>query len=236
MKVLLERGCRVWYCTGPAGSTNELLHRQARSAGAAWTLLYLTDALTADKESKSRVMANQKMGKPISCLDPDGANRYLAMDIREDTPKIPLYRCRTGGQLDAALIRSAGYTQELLGKPVTVKNPWLGKLTGLLLLLTVLLAGCCLLHFRQGPVYEDTVAFSDPVLREAVRTAAGGGALTPDSLQEIRCLHLTALPESWSDLSLLPGLQKIEIPQDAAAQAADLPVDTYRIVLYGGAS
>ena len=233
VKVLLRRGCRIWYCTGPAGSAQELLRRQEWASGAAWTLLFLTDALASDKESKSRIMTIQKDGKPITCLDPDGKNRYLAMDIRESTPSIPLYRCKNETELEDALIRAQGYTQDILGKPVTLKNPWLGKLTGIFLLLALLLAGAGFLYSRQAPA--DTVTFSDPVIREAVRSAAGGGALSPESLAQIQSIRLTELPESWEDLSLLPGLQQIEISQEVAL-AEDLPMDTYRIVLYGGVS
>lgn len=236
MRVLLTRGCRVWYCTGSAGNSQELLHRQERAAGAAWTLLYLTDALMADKESKSRIMVNQKDQKPMTCLDTDGTNRYLAMDLRESTPSIPLYRCKKDAQLDEAMIRAEGYTQDIIGKPVKIKNNWLGKLTGTFLLLTLLLVGCCVLYSQLAPVHEDTVAFADPVIREAVRTAAGGGALSEERLQNIQSIQLTEIPASWSDLSLLPDLQQIEISQSAAIQAENLPLDAYRIVLYGGAS
>lgn len=236
MKVLLQRGCRVWYCIGHAGSSGELLHRQERASGAAWTLLYLTDALAADQESKSRIMVNQKEKKTITCLDSDGVSRYLAMDIRESTPSIPLYRFGNHRELEGALIRAEGYTQAIVGKPVTVKGPWLGKLTRMFVLLAVLLTACCVLYFRQMPDWEDTVSFSDPAIQEAARAAVGGGALTEDVLQNIRILRLTEAPEDWSDLAMLPGLQQIEISQETAARAEGLPVDTYRIVLYGGGS
>ena len=49
-------------------------------------------------------------------------------------------------------------------------------------------------------------------------------------------LRLERLPESWEDLSRLPALQQIAIPQEAAMQAEDLPIQQYRIVLYGGVS
>ena len=71
---------------------------------------------------------------------------------------------------------------------------------------------------------------------EAARNAAGGGALSEESLTDIQVLRLTQLPESWDDLTMLPALEQIEIPQKAAIQAENLPVDSYRIVLYGGAA
>ena len=236
MKVLLKRGCRVWYCTGPAGSSQELLRRQQRASGAAWTLLYLTDALAADKESKSRIMVNQKDQKRITCLKTDDVNRYLAMDIREATPSIPLYHCKKEAELEEALIQAEGYTQNMVGKPVKLKNPWMGKLTALFVLLTVVLIGCCAFYFMKEPVYEDVVVFSNALIREAARAAAGGGPLTPEILEPVQVICLTELPENWDDLSLLPNLQQIHIPQEAVALAEDLPMDTYRIVLDGGVS
>lgn len=34
MRILLERGCRVWYGSGPSGNADELLRRQERAEGA----------------------------------------------------------------------------------------------------------------------------------------------------------------------------------------------------------
>ena len=62
LRILLERGCRVWYCCGAAGSAEELLRRQDRSAGAALTALYLTDAVCADKDTKRFVLVNPVPG------------------------------------------------------------------------------------------------------------------------------------------------------------------------------
>ena len=90
LRLLLERGCRVWYSTGSAGSAEEVLYRQVRSGGAQLTLLYLTDAVCADGDTKSNLLVNQKQDRPILCLDPDGADRRLAMGLRED---IPICRC-----------------------------------------------------------------------------------------------------------------------------------------------
>ena len=45
MRLLLERGCRVWYCMGPASSPDEVLRRQNRYKGAALTLVILIAVL-----------------------------------------------------------------------------------------------------------------------------------------------------------------------------------------------
>lgn len=236
MKVLLSRGCRVWYCTGPAGSSRELLHRQARASGAQLSVLYLTDALEGDKDSKTRIMVNQKARKPILCLNADGKNHNLAMDIHESTPSIQLQQLKKDEELEAALIRAEGFTRNVMGDPVVFRNPWMGKLTGMLLLLTALLIGGSILYFQRGQIYDDSVSFQDPTIREAARAAAGGGTLTPEGLQQIQVIRLQELPETWEDLALLPALQAIELPQNVLQQGTALPEGSYRIVLSGGAS
>ncbi len=234
MKVLLQRGCRVWYCKGPAGNAQELRRRQARASGAALTLLYLTDALESDKDSKTRIMVNQKDRKALLCLNADGKSHNLAMDIHESTPSIPLYQLKNDDDLEAALIRAEGFTQNMLDKPVAVSSNWLGKLTALFFLLTALLIGGSVLYFQQGMRYDDSVSFADPVIREAARAAAGGGTLTEESLKQIHTIRLKELPESWEDLTLLTALQSIELPQAAVMEVRELPESNCRIVLYGG--
>lgn len=236
MKVLLSRGCRVWYCTGPAGNAQELLRRQTRASGAALTLLYLTDALEADKDSKTRIMVNQKDHKAILCLNADGKSHNLAMDIHESTPSIPLHQLKSDEELENALIRAEGFTQNMIGKPVKIRSNWMGRLTGLFFLMTVLLIGGSLLYLQKAQTYNDSVHFADPVIREAARAAAGGGALTEANLEQIQTIHLKELPESWEDLALLKALQSIQLPQNAVMEGRNLPGSDYRIVLYGGAS
>jgi len=236
MKVLLSRGCRVWYCMGPAGNSRELLRRQARASGAELTLLYLTDALEADKDSKTRIMVNQKDQKALLCLDTDRKNHNLAMDIHESTPSIPLYQLNSDAELEDALIRAKGFTQNVIDKPVAVSGNWMGRLTVIFFLLTALLTVGSILYFQSEQTYDDSIRFSDPVIREAARAAAGGVALTEASVEQIQTIRLEELPESWEDLSLLKDLQTIELPQDAVMEGQELPGSSYRIVLYGGAS
>ena len=92
LQPLLARGCRVWYCVGPAGSAEELLYRQERCEKAGLTVVYLTDALCVDRDSKSAVLVNQKYNRPILCLDPDEKDRRLDMNLRETVPHVSLYQ------------------------------------------------------------------------------------------------------------------------------------------------
>ena len=63
VRLLLKRGLRVWYSTGPAGSADELLRRQQRALGAEMTVVYLTDAMTQDQDGKASILVNQKNGR-----------------------------------------------------------------------------------------------------------------------------------------------------------------------------
>ena len=140
LRPLLERGCRVWYAAGAAGSPEELLRRQERAGNAALTAVYLSRAVTEDKDTKSAVLANQSMGRPILCLDDDGEDRTLAMGLRETTPHIPVYRYRDKAEAEEELVRAEGFTQEMLGEPMKITGGgFAGRLAAVLCILAVLL-------------------------------------------------------------------------------------------------
>ena len=239
MRILLERGCRVWYGSGPSGSADELLRRQKRAAGADLTLLYLTDAACADKDTKSNILVNQKNGKTILCLDPDGADRRLSMGLHETAPHLPLYRLGSEEEVENALIRAEGFSQELLGEPVKVeRDSPVGKLTALFCALAVLLALVSFIGFRYlhwfRPEVRDEVQFTDPVILAAVRDAARGGAITEELTSEITVLRLSALPESWVELEKLPALKTVTLPQQALLGGGALPDGDVTVELSGG--
>ena len=239
LRALLERGCRVWYSCGPAGSSAELLRRQTRSGGAALTLIYLTDAACADKDVKSNILVNQKADQKLLCLDPDGQDRRLSMGLREDIPHLPLYQLGEDSALEDALLHAEGFSQEMLGEPVQIRDGDLfGKLTKLFSLLAAALSLVSFLGFRYlgwfRPEPQDQLSFSDPVIRAALRQAAGGGAITEGLAEGLRFLSLDDLPESWEDLSLLPALERIRIPQQALTEGASLPEGDIIFELSGG--
>ena len=239
MRILLERGCRVWYGSGPSGSAEELLRRQTRAKDASLTLLYLTDAACADKDTKSNILVNQKNGKPILCLDPDGTDRRLSMGLYETAPHIPLYKLSGTEEIEDALIRSEGFSQEILGEPVkTDGGGALGKLTALFCVLAALLAVISFIGFRYlhwfQPAVQDKVHFSDPVLLAAVRDAAQGGSITEELTSELSVLRLTGMPDSWDELEKLPALVTIVLPQQALLDAGALPDGDYTVELTGG--
>ena len=240
LRPLLARGCRVWYSVGPAGSAEELLHRQERASGAALTAVYLTDAACADRDTKSAVLVNQKYNRPIICLDPDGKDRRLSMNLRETIPHISLYQASGSEEWESAILHAEGFSQDMLGEPIKIRygGDVTKKLTLLFCLLAMLLAALSFVGFRClnwfRPSLRDETEISDPVLQTAIRQAAGGGAITQEGLETIDFLSLSALPQSWEELALLPSLERIELPQQALLDGAELPDGDYTIELSGG--
>ena len=233
LRLLYERGCRVWYSCGKADGPEEVLRRQARYRGAALTLVYLSDEACRDQNTKSSVLVNQKFDSPIICLDPDSKDRVLAMGLRESVPHIPLYRIRGREALEDAIFHAGGFSQVLLGEPVKVrKDSILPKLSLLFCAMAVVLSALFFTGVRES-VSEaiqitDEVELRDPVFLSAVRKAARGGAITQELADNLK--------ESWDDLALLPSLEEIRIPQEALLGGAPLPEGEYTIILTGGGS
>ncbi|MBR0160835.1 MAG: hypothetical protein IJQ02_06125 [Oscillospiraceae bacterium] len=236
---LLERGCRIWYCCGPADSAEELLRRQERAAKAEMTLLYLSDAACGDRDTKTNVLVNQKLGRPILCLDPDGTDRRLSMGLHEDAPHVPLYRLPREEDAEDAVIHAEGFSQEMLGEAVTVKTGSVLKtLSVTLCVLAVLLLAAMLFGLRRLPQAQpeeaDSVPFTDPVILAAVQEAVGGGAVTEEAAERITVLRLRDMPAGWEDLALLPALERIIVPQTAVGENSALPEGDVTVELSGG--
>ncbi len=240
VRLLKKRGLRIWYSTGPAGSAEELLRRQQRALGAEMTVVYLTDAMTQDQDGKASVLVNQKNGRKILCLDRDETDRALTMGLHESVPHLAAWKYSKTEDLEEALIRSDGFTQEMFGEPVLLeKGGMTGRLTALLCTLAVLLVlgsflGLRVFHWFQPEIPQDEVVLADETIRGAVRAAVGGGVLTEENTAAIEELRLDSLPSSWEDLEKLPGLQRIALPQEAVMTAESLPDGNLVVVLTGG--
>ncbi|MBR3184820.1 MAG: hypothetical protein IKF48_01660 [Oscillospiraceae bacterium] len=239
LRPLLARGCRVWYCVGPAGSAEELLYRQERCEKAGLTVVYLTDALCADRDSKSAVLVNQKYNRPILCLDPDEKDRRLDMNLRETVPHVSLYQL-SSEEWEGAVLHAEGFSQDMLGEPIRIgdDSKTIKKLTLTFCTLALLLAVVSFAGFRVfgwfSPAARDEVDIRDPAIRFAVRQAVGGGAITEERANEVSFLRFRELPESWEDLSLLPALERIELPQRSLLDGGELPDGDWIVELSGG--
>ena len=245
MRILLLRGCRVWYTYGPAGSAEELLRRQKIAKKATFTILLLTDASCSDPDTKSNVLVNQKNKLPIICLDTDGNNRLLKMGLREDVPRVPVYRFSRDNDLDDAIIHAEGFSQDVMGETINPPIPPVHRnliivfCTSAVLLILISLAIVKIRNGKYSQTIEDTaitdeVIFTDDTLALAVREAAGGGAVTEELTENLKTLQLESIPASWDELEKLPSLEKIEIPQQALTPDTQLPDGDYTIVLTGG--
>ena len=238
LRPLLARGCRVWYCVGPAGSAEELLYRQERCEKAGLTVVYLTDALCVDRDSKSAVLVNQKYNRPILCLDPDEKDRRLDMNLRETVPHVSLYQLPSE-EWESAVLHAEGFSQAMLGEPIRIENDGvMKKLTLTFCALALLLAVVSFAGFRVfgwfSPAARDEVDIRDPAIRFAVRQAVGGGAITEERANEVSFLRFRELPESWEELELLPHLQRIELPQLSLLDGGELPDGDWIVELSGG--
>ena len=240
VRLLKKRGLRIWYSTGPAGSADELLRRQQRALGAELTVVYLTDAMTQDQDGKASILVNQKNGKKILCIDRDASDRALTMGLHESVPHLAAWQYPKTEDLEEALIRSDGFTQEMFGEPVLLKKSGLaGRLTAVLCVFAVLLVlgsvlGLTVFHWFRPTAPQDEVVLTDETIRAAVRTAVGGAVLTEENTAAIEELRLDGLPADWKDLEKLPGLRRIALPQEAVLEADSLPDGNLVVVLTGG--
>lgn len=246
LRRLLRRGCRTWYCVGKAQERASLSSRYQRMLGAGLTVLYLTEAAREDTELKAMLLVCQRMQQPILVLNTDGGDGGLSLGLTAAASTAVL----GGSAADAcdAILHGQGFSQSFLGEPILVRDRLrLRRITVLLILLSVLLGGSVGVYkYLHPPVIppeeqietlpEDTVTIADEYLREAVRSAIGGGAITQKSVAGVTELRLSRLPENMSDLALLPDLTTLILTEEAAKGAPELPelYETYTLILAGG--
>ena len=238
---LWRRGVRVWYAADNGATAQALRANEERMRSAALVVLYLDDAFRADVTAKGRALACHMRGQTLLCLNTDGGDSGLSIGLPSDTPTLSLEGA-SPHEIEAALLRAKGFTQDLLGPPQKEASHWVRALAVTVAVLAALLLTGALLYGRFSapdavePQETDTVFFSDPTLTAAVRSAING-LITEVSLPGVTTLRLSALPEDLSELALLPNLTRIELTQDAVLSDAERVLtlsDTYEIVLIGG--
>jgi len=233
LRLLLARGFRVWFAQGPSRDAAELQRRQRRAKGAALTLLYLGPGEEADTGLKSFFLNNQKAGIPVLVLTADGEDRFLSMNLRENTPALSLPALTGEAALEAALLGSGLLTQDMIGDPVILKDRTrlLPVISVCLAVVLLVLAG--LRFFLPAAPTEPELRLSDPVLQTAALAATGEKYLTESTLGTITTLQLDTLPGSWAELERFPALERLILDQGCVTDAAALP-SGYVIVLSGG--
>lgn len=233
LALLYKRGCRVWYSSA-AGASDLARQEQMtrRRLGASLVLVYMSRAAIRDEDGvKSNAGFCQSRGCRLIILDETGADG-LSTGLPDGTVFLPVSRKMSAEELEAKLIRTEGFSQELLGEARSIGLPLRKKLA---ILLSALAISAVSLSYLLGLFTpKDSVTICDPVILAAAHEVFPG-ALDEAALEQIRTLHLASAPESFAELALFPALQRLEVPADCVEQAAALlDSASYEIVLYGG--
>lgn len=245
LRRLYRRGVRVWYEEQTAADRSAREAMNERMRGASLTVVYLDEAFRNDPAAKGRMLACQRSAQAIVCLNTDGGDSGLSIGLHANAEEIRLGRNDGAEDAEQALLHAKGFSQALIGEPVREKRSPIKRLAAALIAAAVLLSACGVFFWlmrREKPVPPeegDTVVFSDETVREAVRSALGGGSLSEERLGAITTLRFIgdALPETLSDLALLPNLETVEISQTAAKNASQHPeLSDYTVELFGGDS
>ncbi len=138
---LVERGCRIWYSTGATADVNELNRQQARMDRASLVVLYLTDRARNDTNVKNPVLYYQSRGKPVICIDTDDGDTELSVGLTAKTKHLDGRAGRSAEDVEAQLIRTEGFTQELIGEPPRKGSGKLKKIALALSAAALLLVG-----------------------------------------------------------------------------------------------
>lgn len=245
LRRLCARGVRVWYCADVSANRAEREETERRMLGARVTVVYLDEAFRNDAAAKSRLLTCQRNGQPVICLNTDGGDSGLSIGLHADAFEAKLRRA-AADDAEFALLHADGFSQELIGEPVAPSGSGLKILIGVILgaVAALLIAGVLWYLFHtpaqaEPPEQTDSVTFADETVREAVRDAIGGGLITEDRLSGVTTLRLEGdtLPDTLTDLALLPALETVVLSQRAAAGVSAHPeLSAYTIELYGGAS
>ena len=198
LRQLLLRGCRTWYCVGYSRDRTSENARSQRMLGAGLTVLFLTANARRDTELKNQLLVCQKEKQPILVLNTDGGDRGLSLGL---TGQFSSVTPGTGAsELVGAIFHSPYFSQLYRGDPLPVYDRlWLRRISVLLIVLALLLAGGAGAYRYLNPpvpppqeeavLPEDAVLFQDEALREAVRSAVGGGPGGPGAAGALRQLH-----------------------------------------------
>ena len=237
---LYARGCRVWYTTGRPANVEERRQREERMKSAALSVFYLSDAAREDTDMKGAALVCQERGAALLCIDADEGDSGLSFGLTEQVRHLKARDYRSAAELEEALVRSEGFSQELIGPdriapPSPLKKIALTLAAVSVLLLALALLGGRLFGWFAPPIEEsDAVVITDTALRGAVRAAVGGGAITEENVAALTTLRLKELPADEEELRKLPALERLEIPQSEAADSLRLLDEGYTVVLYGG--
>lgn len=231
LKLLYQRGVRVWYARKGSGAEWRQ-HRLERSLGARLAVIWLSPAALEDAdEVKSAVLYCQS--KEIRVISVDLVDSDdLSTGFTADTFHID-GKHMTPEELEKTLIRTEGFSQELMGEqpPAEPYPTWKKAAIAILACCLCVMIGCFCMGVFSMP---DAKLIADPAIRGAARNAVGR-MVTREDLETITVLHLERVPGSFEELSQFPRLTRVEIPEKAVQKAAEVLHDAeYDVVVYGG--
>ncbi len=113
---LYLRGCRIWYSLETTADLEELKKQQERMNNASLLVIYLTENARNDERVKNSLLYYQN-GKPVIGIDTDDGDNELAFGLTAAARHIDGRKGRAAEELEADLIRTEGFTQELIGDP-----------------------------------------------------------------------------------------------------------------------
>ncbi len=145
---LYRRGIRIWYNVESTADMEELNRQQERMNGASLVVLYLTDNVREAGNKKNTLLYYQQQGKPVISIDTDDGDNELSVGLTGAAKHIDAKVIRDAEELEAALIRTEGFTQELIGDPPKAKNHF-GRAAAIILAVTLLVAGVSYYGYKQ---------------------------------------------------------------------------------------
>lgn len=148
LRHLAERGCRIWYSVKATADLEKLKRQQERMNGASLAVLFLTDHVRNNGNVKNSLLYFQQLGKPVISIDTDKGDNELSVGLTAAAKHIDASGGQTAEELEEALIRTEGFTQELIGDPPKIKRGT-GRITAFILATALLVAGVAYYGWRQ---------------------------------------------------------------------------------------
>lgn len=145
---LYQRGIRIWYNMESTADMEELNRQQERMNGASLVVLYLTDNVRETGSKKNTLLYYQQQGKPVISIDTDNGDNELSVGLTQAAKHIDGKTLRNAEELEAALIRTDGFSQELIGDAPAVRNH-IGRAAAIILVIALLVAGVSYFGYKQ---------------------------------------------------------------------------------------
>ena len=174
---MYRRGVRIWYSTETTADIGKLNHQQDRMNKASLLVIYLTENARHDERVKNALLYYQH-GKPVIGIDTDDGDNELAFGLTAAAKHLDGRIGRNREEMEAELIRTEGFTQELIGEPPKGRN-WMKKATVLILAAALLTAGAAWYGYRYLGWFAVELPQPSPGTEEATPIPSPTPTLVP---------------------------------------------------------